>query len=187
MWFGRRRRPGRGGGQEVPPAEGRLILEAIAELGDELQLAAQARGQSPEALAADLLERGLEQEAMRAQAEAALRALTQREQQVTWLATRGWTNRRIAEALVVSPETVKTHVAHVLEKLGVRSKIELRVLLLDLGVRWWEGGDDRQDADRIRRHSRVGRDRPARFERAAPPATRSPAPADERHDPFGGT
>jgi DNA-binding CsgD family transcriptional regulator len=41
--------------------------------------------------------------------------------------------------LVISPETVKTHVRHVLEKFNVRSKAELRLQLLDLGVRWWEG------------------------------------------------
>jgi DNA-binding NarL/FixJ family response regulator len=39
---------------------------------------------------------------------------------------------------VVSTETVKTHVRHVLEKLGVRSKADLRLLLLDMGIRWWQ-------------------------------------------------
>jgi RNA polymerase sigma factor (sigma-70 family) len=116
-----------------------LVLEADPELGEELQSAARARGQAPETLAADLLVRGLEQEALRAQIESALAALTPRERQVVWLAARGWTNRRIAEALFVSPETVKTHVAHVLEKLRLRSKVELRVLLLDLGERRREG------------------------------------------------
>jgi DNA-binding CsgD family transcriptional regulator len=116
----------------------RLVFEADAELGEELRRAALARGLPPEEFAADLLARGLEQEVLRGQAEAVLARLTRREQQVAWRAARGQTNRQIAETLVVSPETVKTHVAHVLEKLGVRSKADLRVLLLDLGVRWWE-------------------------------------------------
>jgi len=140
MWFSRRRRPGGDGRGEGARPTGRLVLEADPELGEELQSAARARGQAPETLAADLLVRGLEQEALRAQIESALAALTPRERQVVWLAARGWTNRRIAEALFVSPETVKTHVAHVLEKLRLRSKVELRVLLLDLGERWREGG-----------------------------------------------
>ncbi len=139
MWFGRRRRPRVERRGEAAHSTGRLVLEAGPELGEELQLAARARGQAPETLAADLLVRGLEQEALRAQIESALAALTPRERQVVWLAARGWTNRRIAEALFVSPETVKTHIAHVLEKLRLRSKVELRVLLLDLGGRWWRG------------------------------------------------
>jgi DNA-binding NarL/FixJ family response regulator len=84
--------------------------------------------------------RGLEQEVLRTQVRAILEALTPREQEVTWYTARGYTNRQIAEALVVSIETVKTHVRHVLEKLGVRSKADLRLLLLNLGIRWWEGG-----------------------------------------------
>lgn len=123
---------------EGPRDQGRLVFEAEAALGEEIRWMARARGQSPEALATDLLKRGLEQEARRTQVQAALSALTPREQQVAWLVARGWTNRRIALALVVSPETVKTHVAHVLEKLGVRSKVDLQVLFLDLRVRWWQ-------------------------------------------------
>jgi DNA-binding NarL/FixJ family response regulator len=114
------------------------VFEADARLGEELRTVARSRGQSPEALAADLLARGLEREAVRARAEAVLASLTPREQQVAWRTARGQTNRQIAEALVVSTETIKTHVAHILDKLGVRSKTDLRVLLLDLGVRWWE-------------------------------------------------
>jgi DNA-binding CsgD family transcriptional regulator len=114
---------------------GRLLFEADEELADELRLAARARGQAPEALAADLIARGLSQEARRAEAEAVLRALTHRERQVAWLAAAGQTNRQIAQALVVSPETVKTHVAHVLHKLGVRSKMDLRVLAMDVDLR----------------------------------------------------
>ncbi len=133
MWFGRRRRPEVEGCDQGVRPPGRLVLEADPELGEELQQAARALGQAPETLAADLLVWGLEREAVRVRVESALAALTPRERQVVWLAARGWTNRRIAEALYVSPETVKTHMAHVLEKLRLRSKVELRVLLLDLG------------------------------------------------------
>jgi DNA-binding CsgD family transcriptional regulator len=87
-------------------------------------------------LITNLLARGLEQEALRAQAETTLSILTPREQEVAWLTARGHTNQQIAETLVISPETVKTHVRHVLDKFRVRSKADLRLLLLDLGVRW---------------------------------------------------
>jgi len=44
----------------------------------------------------------------------------------------GLTNRQIAAALVISPETVKTHLRHTLEKFELRSKADLRLLLRDL-------------------------------------------------------
>jgi DNA-binding NarL/FixJ family response regulator len=86
----------------------------------------------------DILERGLEQETMRVHAEHALASLTPREQEVTWLAARGQTNRQIAGTLVISSETVKSHIHNVLVKFGLRSKSDLRLLLLDLGIRWWQ-------------------------------------------------
>jgi RNA polymerase sigma factor (sigma-70 family) len=128
VWFLRRR----------SRSNGRLVFEVDAELSTQLRQAARASERTPEALAAELLEHGLEKEAQRVQVQAILETLTPREQEVTWLTARGYTNRQIAEVLVLSPETVKTHVRHVLEKLGIGSKADLRLLLLDLGIRWWE-------------------------------------------------
>jgi DNA-binding NarL/FixJ family response regulator len=111
---------------------GRLVFEADAELGDALRHAARVRGQEPERLASDLLQRALAQEVRETRARAALASLTPRQQEVARLAARGQTNRQIARALVVSPETVKTHVRHTLDKFGLRSKTELRLMLLDV-------------------------------------------------------
>ncbi len=139
MWFDRRSPWPEGAAGLSQVAEGgQLVFETNAETGQALRALARRRGESPEALAAALLLRGLEREARRAEVEVVLAALTPRERQVAWRAARGQTNRQIAQALVISPETVKTHVARVLEKLEVRSKAELRILLLDLGVGWWE-------------------------------------------------
>jgi len=113
---------------------GRLVFEADAELGEALRHAAHARGQEPEHLASDLLQRALAQDTRRSHA---LASLTPRQQEVARLAAHGQTNRQIARILVVSPETVKTHVRNALDKFGLRSKTELRLLLLDLG------GDER--------------------------------------------
>ena len=130
MWL--RRTPGNL--NHDPGQGGRLIFEADAELGEALRHAARARGQEPELLAANLLLQALAQETRRANARAALALLTPRQQEVAWLAAGGRTNRQIAETLVVSPETVKTHVRHALDKFGLRSKAELRLMLLDLHV-----------------------------------------------------
>ncbi len=134
-------------------SNGHLAIQLDADLAARLRRAARHAGQSPQALAVRLLEQAVEQQARRARVETVLAGLTPREQQVAWLTARGFTNRRIAETLVVSTETVKTHVRHVLEKLGVHSKAELRLLLLELGIRWWEEPASRSHPARERRHT----------------------------------
>lgn len=59
--------------------------------------------------------------------------LTSRERQVAELLARRWTNKEIADALVVSERTVETHVAHILAKLGVHSRLQVRRRLNDSG------------------------------------------------------
>ena len=51
----------------------------------------------------------------------AWRDLSRREQEVLQLVAQGMTNPRIAKALFITPGTVKVHVHHILEKLGVSS------------------------------------------------------------------
>jgi RNA polymerase sigma factor (sigma-70 family) len=51
--------------------------------------------------------------------------LTPREQEVLKLVAEGYTNRQIAETLVISEKTVERHRANILEKLGMRDRVEL--------------------------------------------------------------
>jgi DNA-binding NarL/FixJ family response regulator len=60
--------------------------------------------------------------------------LTPRERQVLQLIGRGFSNKRIAQELRLSEKTVKTHVGHVLAKLGVADRTQAAVFVVRAGL-----------------------------------------------------
>lgn len=58
--------------------------------------------------------------------------LTERESRVLELVARGWSNRRISLELSISEFTVRTHVSHIFDKLGVSNRVEAALHALSL-------------------------------------------------------
>ena len=64
----------------------------------------------------------------------AVAELTPRERQVLDLLTRGLSNPEICERLVISEATAKTHVAHILQKLDLRDRVQAVIYAYETGL-----------------------------------------------------
>jgi two-component system, NarL family, response regulator LiaR len=64
--------------------------------------------------------------------------LTERESDVLYLLAQGHSNKDIARHLHVVEDTVKSHVRHILSKLGVQSRTQAALYAMRLG---WEASD----------------------------------------------
>ena len=81
-----------------------------------------------------LIERFARPQGMLAAQPRELVLLTPREREVLTLMARGQSNAELAQALVLSEATVKTHVARILSKLGLRDRVQAVVLAYEAGL-----------------------------------------------------
>ena len=65
---------------------------------------------------------------------AAVSELTPREREVFDLLAAGLSNPEICEQLVISEATAKTHVAHILQKLGLRDRVQAVIYAYESGL-----------------------------------------------------
>jgi DNA-binding NarL/FixJ family response regulator len=109
--------------KDAPPEDLLAAVRVIAR-GDALLDPAITR-----AVIAELARRSVRSELARS-----LEDLTPREREVLELLARGLSNAEIAERFVVSDGTVKTHVANVLRKLGLRDRVQAVIYAYESGL-----------------------------------------------------
>jgi DNA-binding NarL/FixJ family response regulator len=88
----------------------------------------------PPSMLGDLLSRLVRRRRFEEEATSRLSNLSRRERQVLTLLAEGGNKETIARALVISPETVRTHIQHVLAKLGVHSRLEAAAFAIQGGI-----------------------------------------------------
>ena len=106
----------------------------IAQLLDAVHAVHQGDTLVPPRMLGSLLKRLIHRRREQDEAMRQLAKLTRRERQVLGLLAGGADNDRIAQALVISPETARTHVQHVLNKLGMHSRLAVAAFVVANGL-----------------------------------------------------
>ncbi|MCC2628612.1 MAG: two-component system response regulator [Thermomicrobiales bacterium] len=122
-------------------AERVTLARAVAEVRLALEEAAVATAEAAtralsvaEALASLSVEEGSPAPQVSPPASGADAALSPREREVLMLVAAGQTNKAIADALYVSPNTVKTHVSSLLHKLQADTRVQLAAIATKHGL-----------------------------------------------------
>jgi DNA-binding NarL/FixJ family response regulator len=107
--------------------EPQTLLDAIRSVaaGDSLLSPAATRA---------MISRVLAQPGIALATPAALAGLTPREREILTLVASGLSNDEIAERLVISPATAKTHVNRTMMKLGARDRAQLVIIAYETGL-----------------------------------------------------
>jgi DNA-binding NarL/FixJ family response regulator len=116
-------------------ASGFLLKDAPrADLAAAIRVAAAGDALLAPSVTRRLIEAFARRPAPAAPSPSRLASLTPRERDILLLVARGQSNAEIARDLVVSEATVKTHVGHLLAKLGLRDRVQAVILAYETGA-----------------------------------------------------
>jgi DNA-binding NarL/FixJ family response regulator len=112
----------------LPPLPRRRTFAVDEELYGAVRDLAAWEQRPPDEVARDLVAEALERRRVTQASLELWQALSRREQEVTALVCLGCTSPQVAARLSISSLTVKTHVANILQKAGLRSRQQLRAV-----------------------------------------------------------
>ena len=117
-------------------AAGFLLTDAAPdELTAAIRVVAAGDAAITPALTRALIDAVREQPADRpAGREVGLNTLTERERDVLTAVASGWSNTEIAVRLSIAPTTVKSHVSHILAKIGARARVQAVAFAYEAGL-----------------------------------------------------
>ncbi|MFD7694589.1 response regulator [Streptomyces sp. NPDC059805] len=116
-------------------AAGFLVKDIVPEdLLHAVRVAARGDALLAPSITRRLIHRYLTQPPPPARAGAALEELTSREREAVALAARGLTNDQIADRMVISPMTAKTHINRAMTKLHARDRAQLVIRAFESGL-----------------------------------------------------
>jgi len=111
-----------------------LKSQAATQVVSAVRRAAEGEMLIPPSMLAGLLGRQRTQQEERREPPSSAITLTAREQEILGMMADGLDNRAIAERLVISYTTVRSHVQNVLDKLGAHSKLEVLAIAVRRGL-----------------------------------------------------
>jgi len=123
--------------ESLVQAGGEMARHAGDDLLRSVETLSAREGYPPDEMILVLLEQAVNDRSRLDHAHRSWESLSTRERQVTALVCEGLTGRQIAARLVLSPETIKTHMRHILRKFNISSRRELRRLLADWDLGPW--------------------------------------------------
>jgi DNA-binding NarL/FixJ family response regulator len=106
----------------------------LAELVEAIRSVSQGEMSIPKSMLTSLLTQLLTRRRERSDALRRFSRLTRREREVLGCLTDGADNDAIARSLVISPETVRTHIQNILAKLDVHSRLEATIFVRQQGL-----------------------------------------------------
>ena len=103
-----------------------------------LQNLAVEQESDPEQVAKEIFAKGIATHFQNEHLQHIWEQLTPREQEVTALVGLGYSNNEIGEKLMISPNTVKSHVSHAMRKFGAGKRAEMQIMLADWDFSEWD-------------------------------------------------